>query len=81
MTEITVYSKPYCPVCHKAERVVRSLQGEFDFGLKIVDITKDPKLYEKYRYDIPVIAVDGVDRFLGAVDAAALQELLTLDRE
>jgi glutaredoxin len=72
MTRVVVYTAPGCHLCTHAVEAVREVCGE-DFDL--VDITSDPRLEERYRTWIPVVKVDGVERFryeLAADDLAAL---------
>lgn len=59
MKTVTLYTKPDCPLCAKAESVLLELQSEISFRLEKIDITQDERLFEQYRYEIPVIAVDG----------------------
>lgn len=37
------------------------LQEELGFELLSIDIREDPSLHERYRWDIPVVRVDGVE--------------------
>jgi hypothetical protein len=37
------------------------------FTVEEVNIDSDPELYERYRYDIPVVAINGVERFMHRV--------------
>lgn len=60
MPVVTVYSKNECPLCEEAEAVLHEVQAELGFELRRIDIYSDPELYERYKHDIPVIAVDGV---------------------
>jgi hypothetical protein len=41
-----------------------------------VDIRGDEALFERYRYRIPVIAVDGVERLEGRIERADVARLL-----
>jgi len=43
---------------------------------EVVDISLDTALEERYRTWIPLVKVDGVERFRYDVDADALRELL-----
>jgi len=38
------------------------------FTLEEVNIESDEELLRKYKYDIPVIAIDGVETFMHRVD-------------
>lgn len=76
MKTVTLYTKPGCLLCVKAERVLRALQSELSFELVLTDITQDPQLYERYRYDIPVVLLDGVELCRHRVDVEKLRRAL-----
>ncbi|HLY31064.1 MAG TPA: glutaredoxin family protein [Ktedonobacterales bacterium] len=50
--------------------------GYAEISLDEIDIRRDPVLFEQYRYRIPVIVVDGVERLEGHVTAAEVADLL-----
>jgi hypothetical protein len=37
------------------------------FTVEEVNIDTDPALYDRYKYDIPVVAINGVERFMHRV--------------
>jgi len=76
MRTVTLYTKPDCPLCEKAERLLRRLQGEFPFDLDVIDITKDEALFERYCLEVPVVAIEGAERFFGRVPEGELREAL-----
>jgi hypothetical protein len=57
---VTIYVAPGCHLCGPALDAVRVVCGE-DFEL--VDITCAPHLEQRYREWIPLVKVDGVERF------------------
>lgn len=59
MWNLTLYSKPGCPLCKEAKREIEEFAKECELTLEVVDITQDPLLWEKYRYEIPVLLVQG----------------------
>jgi hypothetical protein len=71
MHTVTIMSKPGCTLCDKVAESIRKII-RVPFVMDIVDITKDQDLLEKYRNDIPVVLVDGVERFRHKVDANEL---------
>ena len=77
MNRITLYSKPDCPLCEKAERLLRKLQREFTYEIEIVDITNEKALFDRYCFDIPVILLLGVERFRGRVSEEELRAALS----
>ncbi len=56
---ITIYSKPDCHLCDRANEVIERCRSKADFTVKVIDISQDPELFERYRNDIPVILLDG----------------------
>jgi len=72
-SRVIVYSAPGCHLCGPAIAIVRAVCVS-DF--EVVDITIDPTLEKRYRHRIPVVIVDGVERFAYEVEEAQLRELL-----
>jgi len=76
MHKITVMSKPGCHLCEVAMETVQKVVGSHVAVLiEEVDITQDLELLEKYREAIPVVIVDGVERFRYRVDPDKLAAL------
>ena len=69
-SRVVLYTAPGCHLCGPALEVVRSVCGS-DFEL--VDITTDTALEKRYRERIPVVEVDGVERFRYHVDEEELR--------
>ena len=74
--KVTLYTKPDCSLCFKAKQLLEKLQPEFGFALEEVDITRDEALYERYRWEIPVIAVGGKELLKGRITEEQLREVL-----
>ena len=68
--QVIIYSKPGCHLCEEAKESIRAGECGEHFQLTEINIETDPELMAKYRYDIPVISIDGVDTFMHRVDAA-----------
>jgi glutaredoxin len=74
--KVTIYGKPDCKLCDAAEETVRKVvANNVTILIEKIDITQDTALLEKYRNDIPVIAVDGVEHFRHTVDPDKLAQL------
>ena len=73
MANVTLYSKPDCPLCDEARRALMRVRGRAPFELREVDITSDPALESRYRERIPVVALDGAELFDFHVDEHALE--------
>jgi glutaredoxin len=61
--KVEIYSKAECSLCDTAKAVLERVRKRVPFELVEVDITADPALFERYRYDIPVVFVDGQKAF------------------
>jgi glutaredoxin len=73
---VTLYGKPGCHLCQDARATILRLRAEREFDFEEVDITLDPGLYRRYGERIPVVAVDGVERFQFFVDPADIARAL-----
>ena len=60
-------------MCGPAVEAVRRVCGD---DHAVVDITTDPELERRYRTRIPVVSVDGVERFWFEVTEEDLRELV-----
>ncbi len=76
MPVVTLYGKPGCHLCEDARRIVGLVHQQHEFELREVDVSLDPTLNRGYGERIPVIAVDGVERFQFYVTRAALAAAL-----
>ena len=73
MPRVVVYTAPGCHLCGPAVDAVRAVCGE---SYELVDISTDSALERQYRLRIPLVEIDGVERFRYEVDEAALRELV-----
>ena len=73
--EVRLYGKPGCHLCEQAEELIEDLSKEYRISLQIVDITTDLALFERYRYEIPVIALADGRSLAGRIGRAELGEL------
>jgi len=73
---LVLYSKAQCGLCEDAydviEEVRRALRPRLETVLEVVDITTDTEIFRRYRYDIPVLVVDGREAFRHRVDPERL---------
>ncbi len=77
MMHLILYSKKDCHLCEVAKEQLLEIQQEYPFSLKEIDIEKDKMAFEKYKYLIPVIEIDGKIAFNYRVNEAELKKLLT----
>ena len=71
---VAVYVAQGCHLCEAAVEAVRDVCGKG--GYTTIDIAADPALERAYRERIPVVAIDGVDRFTYFVPPEGLREAL-----
>ena len=74
--QVTIYGKAGCSLCDKARELVLRVQADIPFALREVDITGDPELFARYRYVIPVLAIDGKEAFVSKVSEFRLRKAL-----
>ncbi len=70
---VVVFTAPGCSLCGPAVETVRAVCGD---EFSVVDITSDPALERRYRERIPVVEVDGVERFTYHVDEHVLRDFV-----
>ncbi|MFZ0064152.1 MAG: glutaredoxin family protein [Pyrinomonadaceae bacterium] len=76
MTKVVIYSKPECHLCDEAKAAIQAADCEGQYTLEEVNIETDPDLRRRYRYDIPVITLDGVEAFRHRVSPEQFREAL-----
>jgi glutaredoxin len=69
---VTLYTRVGCHLCEEAERVLHEQRAATPFRLELVDVDRDPELARRYGVRVPVVAVDGVERFEYEVPADLL---------
>ncbi|HAA71008.1 MAG TPA: glutaredoxin [Planctomycetaceae bacterium] len=71
-TPTILYTRHNCPLCDEAHRIL------MEFGLRpqLIDIDQDVQWQERYTNCVPVVWIDGKERFRGRVNRVLLQRLL-----
>jgi glutaredoxin len=73
---VVLYSRPGCHLCDVARETIERVRRAHPFTFDEVSIEGDDALELSYGIRIPVVAVDGQERFEIEVDAEALAELV-----
>ena len=60
---VVLYTKPVCGLCDEMKAAMKSAGCDELYTLEEVDIEKDASLFELYRYEIPVLCINGVEAF------------------
>jgi thiol-disulfide isomerase/thioredoxin len=72
---VTLYSKPGCHLCESAQEELERLQKRYPHVLRVVDISLDPALVDRYGERIPVVRI-GDREFAAPLDARTLEGAL-----
>lgn len=73
---VEVFRRGRCPLCEEALEAVEAVRRNFPFELAVIDIEENQALFERYRFDVPVVSVNGVPRFVHRVTSATLEACL-----
>ncbi len=66
---VIIYSRAGCHLCEEAKQVIENAQCENKYTLEEIDIESDEALLRRYRYDIPVVTINGEVAFRHNVTA------------
>jgi glutaredoxin len=73
-----MYSRPGCGLCDEARRVILRERERTPFRYEEVDISGDDALELEYGIRIPVVLIDGQERFEVRVDPVELAQAVLL---
>jgi glutaredoxin len=69
---VLIYTRRNCHLCDEAKAVLQ----RHGLSLEEVDIDGDAQLREQYDRCVPVVVIDGRERFRGRVDELLLRRIL-----
>jgi glutaredoxin len=75
---VVLYARPGCHLCDEARDVILAVRERRPFSFAEIDIESDDDLLREYGIRIPVVTVDGEERFEIAVDRDAFAGLVGL---
>ena len=75
---VRLYMKPGCHLCDLAEELLDEVSSECPMSVEQIDIMTDVDLFERYRYEIPVVAVEGGGTIGGKITIEDLRRVLRL---
>ena len=79
-TEIHVYEKPGCSLCDEAFDLLDDTASRFQFEVVRHNILEDPLVFERYRYVVPVVVIDGIERLRLRFDHQELEAALLVSK-
>jgi glutaredoxin len=72
MPQVVLYTRVGCHLCDQAKQQLE----RYGLAPQTVDVDADPALREKYDQCVPVVVIDGKERFRGRIDERLLRRLL-----
>ncbi len=75
--QVIVYSRPGCHLCDKVKAAILRADCPNRFTLEEINIENDPVLLERYQNDIPVVMINGIERFRHRVDTSEFEKKLS----
>jgi thiol-disulfide isomerase/thioredoxin len=73
---IKLYTKPKCSLCDEVRILLNQLTKEYPLDIEEVNILDDPGLYERYKYEIPVLLFPDGSDLKGRIEGKELREKL-----
>jgi len=70
--EVLLYTRVGCHLCDEAAALLR----RHGLDPRPIDIDADPELQQRYTACVPVVVIDGKERFRGRIDERLLRRLL-----
>jgi glutaredoxin len=70
---IKFYTKPKCSLCDKARELLNTLTKEYPLNVKEVNILDNTTLYERYKYEIPVLLSPNLFQLQGRIEEEELR--------
>ena len=75
--QVVLYSKPGCHLCDVMKKEMARADCAELYELQEINIESDAALLARYRYDIPVLIIDGVEAFRHRLDSDSFRACLT----
>lgn len=73
---VRLYTKPGCHLCEEAWREMLAAGIADEYTFEAVNIEEDPEAYERYRFEIPVITINGRKAFKYRLTAQEFRQRL-----
>lgn len=76
MVKLTLYINDNCELCDEALQSIELVRQDVDLLLDVVSIAKNDELQRKYMLEVPVLLIDGEQKFQGHITYGELLETL-----
>ena len=74
--EIILYTKPGCHLCEVMKKEMAKADCAELYNLEEINIESSAELFARYRHDIPVLLIDGVEAFRHRLTADSFRDWL-----
>jgi len=75
--KVVLYTKPGCGLCEQMKGEMKNAGVENLYSLEEVNIETDAELFAQYRYEIPVLLINGVEAFRHRLSADEFRTQVT----
>jgi glutaredoxin len=79
VVRVVMYTREGCHLCDDALRMLEALRKCYDVELETVDVDSAPELVQLHGERVPVIVVNGKERFWGRINRVLLERQLRAD--
>ena len=76
VSQLTLYYREGCHLCEDMLQALRGLQPSLGFGLRLVDVDRDPELVRRYDERVPVLSHGEREICQYRLDETVLREVL-----
>jgi glutaredoxin len=76
LRQIVLYSKPGCHLCEEMKTEIAKANCADLYQMTEINIETDPALASRYRHDIPVLTINGVEAFKHRLSADSFRAYL-----
>lgn len=75
---VTLFTKPDCTLCVPVKFIIRKTQhaNDFDYQEVNIDDEEQKEWFDLYKYDIPVVHIDGVEVARHRMEEAVFRQIL-----
>jgi glutaredoxin len=74
--QVVLFTRAGCHLCDDVHALLAKMQKRHAFSIVTVDVDDDAAAAARYGDRVPVVVIDGKERFFGRVNPALLERLL-----
>lgn len=78
--KVVIYKRKDCHLCETASQLIRKFQHAYRLDIEEIDLDTDPALAQQMGDRVPVVYIQGRERFFGQPNEFMLRRTLTAER-